>query len=304
VKRSGRITDAAEIRKRIDAQGRWWHEIELAPGIVTPGDDTNQSKLPILERIGLPKDLSGRRVLDIGCSDGYFAFVCEERGADVLAIDFVPEDYTGFNTAKTILGSGVEYSMESVYNLSPDKHGCFDVVLCLGVLYHLRNPMAALDAIRSIMNTKAELFVATFMIDEHFIRADGTVGKLSDLHPELQEIPIWQAYPRGSLNGDHTNCFGPNMCALLTALREANLDPLQHEALPGAGFVRARAGSDVLAEKYQRLDQRLHKTAFDPSVPYYLDELGEVHDVTEAGKEHQRSQSKKKMGLLAKLIGR
>ena len=87
------ITDPALIRKMIADHGRWWHEIEVAPGIVTPGDDSNRMKLPILDSLGFPADLSGRRVLDIGCSDGYFSFEAEKRGAQVVAMDFVPETY-------------------------------------------------------------------------------------------------------------------------------------------------------------------------------------------------------------------
>jgi len=57
--------------------------------------------------------------------------------------------------------------VDNVYNLSPDDYGEFDIVFFLGVLYHLRNPIAVLDAIRSVMKQGASLFVATFLIDEH-----------------------------------------------------------------------------------------------------------------------------------------
>src|SRR5438270_10628223 len=99
------IRDRETIEKLIAAHGRWWHQIELAPGIVTSGDDSNRMKLPILDDLGLPRTLTALRALDIGCSDGYFSFELERRGADVLAIDFVPENYTGFATARKILGS-------------------------------------------------------------------------------------------------------------------------------------------------------------------------------------------------------
>src|SRR5438309_11018455 len=101
------IRDRETIEKLIAAHGRWWHEIELAPGIVTPGDDSNRMKLPILDGLGLPSTMNGLRALDIGCSDGYFSFEMEKRGAEVVAIDFVPEDYSGFATARKILGSKV-----------------------------------------------------------------------------------------------------------------------------------------------------------------------------------------------------
>lgn len=172
------ITDPTVIRRLIAEHGRWWHEIEVAPGIVTPGDDSNRMKLPILDRLGLALDLSGRRALDIGCSDGFFSFELERRGADVVAIDFVPETYTGFSTARRILGSEVTYRMDNVYNLAPESHGSFDVVLFLGVLYHLRKPLAALDAIRSVMKPGGQLFIGTMMIDEYLQLPDGSVTTL------------------------------------------------------------------------------------------------------------------------------
>ena len=274
------ITDPAEIQRLVDEHGRWWHEIELAPGILTPGEDTNRAKLPILEEIGLPDDLTGCRTLDIGCSDGFFSFELERRGADVVAIDFVPEAHSGFATAREILGSEVEYRMDNVYNLSPDVYGQFDVVLFLGVLYHLRKPLAALDSVRSIMTPGAHLFVGTFMIDEHVLLPDGSVTTLDTLNPVLKEVPLWQAYPGDSLNGDFTNCFAPNMCALEVALQEAQFQVEETRSLPGAGYARAIAIADDCAEKYQRLDVRLHETPFDPSVPYFLDEEGSVHSLT------------------------
>jgi tRNA (mo5U34)-methyltransferase len=211
----------SEIRERIARHGRWWHEIEVAPGIVTPGDDSNRSKLPIFDSIGLPEDLRGLRVLDIGCSDGYFSFEAERRGASVVAIDFVPADYSGFATAREILGSGVEYRMDNVYNVRPEHYGTFDIVLFLGVLYHLRKPLAALDAIRSVLKDGGQLFVGTMMVDEFLQLPDGSVTTLDALHPVLKDVPLWQAYPADSLNGDYTNCFAPNRRALEVALTEA-----------------------------------------------------------------------------------
>src|ERR1700719_4896601 len=96
------MMDRELIKRLVDEHGRWFHEIELAPGIVTPGEDSNRLKLPILDELGLPKNASDLRVLDIGCSDGFFSFEMERRGAAVTAGDFVPEDYTGFPLSRGI----------------------------------------------------------------------------------------------------------------------------------------------------------------------------------------------------------
>ena len=269
-----------EIQELIAAHGRWWHQIEVAPGIITPGDDSNRMKLPILDELGLAHDLHDRRLLDIGCSDGYFTFEAEKRGAGVTAMDFVPETYSGFATARKILGSRATYVMDNVYNLAPETHGTFDVVLFLGVLYHLRKPLAALDSIRSVMRPGAELYLGTMLIDEYVQLPDGSVTTLDALNPRLRGIPLWQAYPRDSLNGDFTNCFAPNMTALVAALEEAQFEVKATKIVSMGGYVRAVAISDERTAKYQKLDTRLEKSEFDPSVPYFLDEEGSVHSVT------------------------
>lgn len=278
--RSAPLTDRDEIHRLVAEHGRWWHEIEVAPGIVTPGDDSNRMKLPILDALGLPASMSGLRALDIGCSDGYFSFELEKRGAEVVAIDFVPETYTGFSTARRILGSGVDYRMDNVYNLSPESYGTFDVVLFLGVLYHLRKPLAALDSIRSVLKPGGTLFVGTMMIDEYFLVPDGGVTTLEAVNPILKNVPLWQAYPRDTLNGDYTNCFAPNLRGLEAALSEARFAVDAAKIVSMGGYVRATAIDDALAAKYQRLDGRLESVPFDPAVPYFLDEPGAVQTVT------------------------
>ena len=278
--RLNHISDPETIRALIAEHGRWWHEIELAPGIVTPGDDSNRMKLPILDSLGLPAQMTGMRALDIGCSDGYFTFEMERRGASVVAIDFVPETYTGFATARKILGSNAEYRMDNVYNLTPESYGQFDIVLFMGVLYHLRKPLAALDSIRSVLKTGGQLFVGTMMIDEYFQLPDGSVTTLDAVNPLLKTVPLWQAYPGDSLNGDFTNCSAPNRRALEVALGEAQFRVEQFQTVSMGGYARAVAVEDPRAAKYQRLDVRLEQTPFDPSVPYFLDEEGSVHNVT------------------------
>jgi hypothetical protein len=70
--RSAPLTDEHEIPELIRQHGRWWHEIEVAPGIITPGDDSNRMKLPILDALGLPADLSGLRALEAALEEAQF----------------------------------------------------------------------------------------------------------------------------------------------------------------------------------------------------------------------------------------
>ena len=125
----------------------WYHCIELRPGIVTPGLAGGAHSLPYY---GIPEDLSGKSVLDIGCWDGFFSFECEKRGAErvVAADNWENAGRDAFDFARTELGSKVEPLECDIYDL-PDKLGGerFDVVLFLGVLYHLRHPLLALEKV-------------------------------------------------------------------------------------------------------------------------------------------------------------
>ena len=107
-----------------------------------------------LRLLQIPDDLTGWTVLDIGAWHGFFSFECERRGADrVLAVDSFAWDKFGmdeFLDAKTRLGSRVEYRHADVHQLDPAEIGQFDLVLLLGVLYHLRNPLLALERVHSI----------------------------------------------------------------------------------------------------------------------------------------------------------
>lgn len=142
-----------EIRAQIARVPRWRHAIELAPGIVTPGYPTQRK----LRRLGLPADLRGKTVLDIGCSDGFFAFECEKRGASrVVAFDNWSSPYVdspaGFETAHAILGSHVEHCDLDLMTLDAAELGQFDIVLCLGVLYHLRHPLLGMEQLSRLTN--------------------------------------------------------------------------------------------------------------------------------------------------------
>lgn len=206
------------LQEKIASVPFWYHRIELKPGLITPGINDSQAVLNLLE---LPKDCSGLRVLDIGARDGFFSFELERRGAEVLAIDYLPPDQTGFMVAKEILGSNVTYRVANVYDLNPEDYGMFDIVLFLGVLYHLRNPMLALDKIWQICRSR--LWVESQLIDNAFLDMETMqMKKISTLHPSLSKIPLMQFYSGTSLNNDASNYWAPNMACLKAMLEECN----------------------------------------------------------------------------------
>ena len=157
---------STELAQRVAANRFWYHTIELAPGVVTPGHFDIRG---VVDRIPWP-ELRGKRCLDVGTFDGFYAFEMERRGAsEVVAIDiddpaefdFMPRAAptfqpgeelggSGFRIAAEALGSQVERIGMSVYDLTPDAVGRFDVVFCGTLLQHLRDPLAALLAMHSV----------------------------------------------------------------------------------------------------------------------------------------------------------
>jgi tRNA (mo5U34)-methyltransferase len=158
--------EASEARSAISGLA-WWHIMEVAPGVVTPG---SWDLRPTAARLPWPS-LDGARCLDIGTMDGFWAFEMERRGAGaVVAIDPVdprrqdapvtgrprppipPEFFHGrtFRVAANLLGSRVEYRDLSVYDLRADDIGQFDVIVMGYVLQMVRDPLRALEAIRGV----------------------------------------------------------------------------------------------------------------------------------------------------------
>jgi tRNA (mo5U34)-methyltransferase len=132
----------------------WFHIIDLGNGILTPGKfPPNDLILKSFDQI----DFSGKRVLDIGCWDGLWSFEAEKRGAaEVYATDDISQrpfhSTRTFNLAKDILKSNVHYFPETSIERVPSLGLKFDIVLFLGIYYHLRDPLHALGILRSVLN--------------------------------------------------------------------------------------------------------------------------------------------------------
>jgi tRNA (mo5U34)-methyltransferase len=247
--------DPDSLRRRIAEHSRWYHRITLAPGVVTPGVQDSAGVLAHLDQLGLPADCSGLSVLDIGVRDGFFAFELERRGAEVTAIDIMPPTETGFAIAAEILGSGVKYVVGNVYDLAPERLGTFDLVLFLGVLYHLRSPLRALDRIRPMCRPAARLFVETVLIDNRVVLADGRSASLAELAEVLTTVPLMQFYPRDTLAGDHSNKWAPNRVGLARMLEEAEFEVLETRIFHNRGYAVARPISDGRLAHYRALDE-------------------------------------------------
>jgi tRNA (mo5U34)-methyltransferase len=243
--------DAQEALRLIAAHPHWYHRIEVAPGVVTPG--VNDSQM-ILDALELPESLEGLRVLDIGARDGFFSFECERRGAaEVVAIDYLTPEETGFPIARELVGSQVELRQANVYDLTPEEFGTFDLVLFLGVLYHLRDPMLALDKIADVSTGK--LILETHAIDDAVLVAPGEFKRLVDISPELGEIPLMQFYPGDSLNNDPTNVWAPNQAALRAMLGESGFAVDRELRIGQRALAFAHRTQDAMREYWRHRDR-------------------------------------------------
>ena len=160
-----------------------------------------------LRLLQIPQDLTGWTVLDIGAWHGFFSFECERRGADrVLAIDQYAWNRFGMNeflAARERLGSKVEHRRVDVHDLDPDDIGTFDLVLMLGVFYHLRNPLLALERVKDV--TRRQLICETHVL-------------LPFVHERYPLVPFFP----GDENAEaapHEMCAIPTLEALRQMLR-------------------------------------------------------------------------------------
>ena len=179
--------DVEEKRRRV-GDYTWYHTVDLGDGVVTPGQFDHR---PLLRHYGIPDDLTGKSVLDVGPAHGFFAFEFEARGADRVVtaelaqwsahdgttklkqefdregLDERNESYLhgALEFAIAARGSSVEQTFCNVYDLSPETIGMFDLVFCGSMLLHVTDPLRALDAIRSV--TRETAIIAT-TIDPSF----------------------------------------------------------------------------------------------------------------------------------------
>lgn len=226
--------DAVELRARVADIG-WHHRIDLGSGVVTPGGSCRD--IPLNDTM---PDFAGRSVLDIGCWDGYYSFLAERRGAArVVALDHYAwcvdlaarEEYwrqcaaagvlpdhgrdetdfyrpempgrRAFDFARQVLQSAVEPMLGDFMKVDLDALGEFDVVLYLGVLYHMREPLLALQRVRRA--TRGVAVIETVGIDV----------------PERTAEPLLSFFAGNELSGDYGNWYATSETALHGLCRAA-----------------------------------------------------------------------------------
>ena len=191
---------------------KWWHQIDL--GVMTPGIDFSKLKLNAIQ---MPKDLTGKSVIDIGAWDGFFSFEAEKRGAkEVYAVDSVMWDTEhpqntmkehwntgkkGFLFARDILKSKVKDVQCEIFELDGEYQ--HDLVLCLGILYHMEDPLRMCRKMFDITKEGGMLILETHCDD------------IEDKKPGMV------FYGTNILNNDPGNWWGPNIRCVQEMLKAA-----------------------------------------------------------------------------------
>jgi tRNA (mo5U34)-methyltransferase len=222
--------DLDALRDAAAALGPWFHNIDLGGVMTAPDHFLGDYPAVKWRRFShsIPADLTGKTVLDIGCNAGFYSIQMKLRRASrVLAIDIDPDYLRQARFAAQTIGVNIEFAEMSVYDV-----GClgerFDIVLFLGVLYHLRHPLLALDLIRE--HVVRDLFVCQSMQ-----RGDPGEEPLAEDYP-FSERAIFDrpSFPRlcfveHRYAGDNTNWWIPNRACTAAMLRSAGF---QIEANP------------------------------------------------------------------------
>ncbi len=239
----------------------WWHSLDLGGGIVTSGFKSQATLAQELDSINMPRDLTDKTVLDIGGWDGFFAFEAEKRGAarvavvdhyqwsmdlgewwrywqDCRARNFPPGPYheqpfwhpdtmpgkLGFDTARNALGSGVEEMTVDFMEADLQDIGVWDVVLYLGVLYHMEDPLRALKRVGAV--TRERVIIETEAV----------------VIPGYEHEALWRFFPGNELNHDVSNWWAPNIAALVGALQPAGFSRAEVMLGPAREQVEADGG--------------------------------------------------------------
>ncbi|HYR61286.1 MAG TPA: DUF1698 domain-containing protein [Actinomycetota bacterium] len=229
----------------------WFHSIDVGGGVVTPGHKRPETLQEEFRLLGLP-DLDGLSVLDIGAWDGFFSFTCEERGAArVVALDHFawsldfpalaaytaecaaqgvppqphetvpsvwrPDTLPGrasFEMAHRLRNSKVEVVVGDFMTMALASLGQFDVVLFLGVLYHLREPFEALRRLARVAKGMAVVETACAVV------------------PGMGHHALCEFFESDELNHDPTNWWAPNRRGLMAMARAAGFTRVECPVAP------------------------------------------------------------------------
>jgi tRNA (mo5U34)-methyltransferase len=218
-----------EIKRRVVELGNWFQNMELNGVATAPhhflGDYPGIKWRTF--RDAIPADLTGKTVLDIGCNAGFYSIQMKRRGAArVLGIDFDPVYLAQARFAAEVTGLDIEFRQLSVYDIASLGER-FDVVLFMGVLYHLRHPLLALDLIH-------EHVARDMMVFQSMQRGSKDLAVVApdySFHDEsIFHDPAYPAlyFVEKSYSHDPTNWWIPNRACVEAMLRSAGFTIVDH----------------------------------------------------------------------------
>ncbi|MGP0082773.1 MAG: DUF1698 domain-containing protein [Steroidobacteraceae bacterium] len=197
--------DLLDLRRHVEAL-KWFHQIDFGNGLISPGG-ISRSKIEQCSTIVFGRvDVTGKSVLDIGCWDGAYSIEAAKRGASrVLATDHWvwhhhPDARKCFDLARVHLAPALEVMDIDVPDISLERLGKFDVVLFMGVFYHLRHPFEALEC-------AAKLASECLIVETRLLQT-------------LTRKPIMRFYPGSELDDDPTSWWAPNRACVEAMLRD------------------------------------------------------------------------------------
>lgn len=216
-----------EVKRRVAELGDWFHNIDLQGVHTAPNHflgDYPSCKWNHLQN-GIPHDLSGKTVLDIGCNGGFYSLEMKRRGANrVLGIDSDSRYLEQARFAAKVSGLDIEFRQLDVYNIATLGEK-FDLVLFMGVFYHLRHPLLALDLLH-------EHAVGDTLVFQSLIRGSTGIPLVEDNYP-FTELDVFRrdGYPlmyfvEHRYADDPTNWWIPNRACVEAMLRSAGFEIL------------------------------------------------------------------------------
>ena len=238
---------AAIIQARIAELGEWFHNMELGGVQTAPHHflgDYPRCKWRAFEH-ALPARLDGKTVLDVGCNAGFYSLEMKRRGAArVLGIDEDENYLAQARFAAEVSGLEVEFAELSVYEVGQLRER-FDLVIFMGVLYHLRHPLLALDLLREHVAHDAFLF-------QSMLRGSRKVAPVAEDHPFEEKAHFDRPeYPKlhfieHRYAADPTNWWVPNKACAEAMLRSAGFI-IEQNPEPEVYLCRAgeRTGGDL-----------------------------------------------------------
>ena len=238
-----------ELQRQIEALGPWFHNMEVG-GVRTAPDhfmfDYPNGKFQKFAK-ALPADLHGKSVLDIGCNGGFYSLEMKRRGATrVLGIDWDERYLAQARFAAEVEGLDIEFAKLSVYDVGALGER-FDLVIFMGVLYHLRHPLLALDLIH-------EHVAGDLLLFQSMLRGSHAVTPVADDYLITKKAIFARAgYPRlhfveRKYSDDPTNWWIPNRACAEAMLRSSGftiLDQIEAEV-----FLCRRAETAASAAVY------------------------------------------------------